>query len=497
MKNIHKILILVSTFSLFSCAKWLDIQPESDVDKNILFSTEDGFKEALLGVYTRASKSDLYGLELTIGTPEVLVQNYVMASGDKLKYEETKKFKYQDGNFIARKDNVWKGLYNGIVNTNLILEEIDKKQKLFVGNNYALIKGEALALRAYLHFDALRLFAPAPIVNSKADAIPYVTSYSNKSTKLSTVAQVLDSVIRDLEIAKDLLKADPIRQSSYIIGYPIISDTLKNSELNSSELFLQNRRHRLNYFAVCGLLARIYLYQGDQVKALANANAVINANKFPWTNKTDFLALEPDKKDRIFYKELLFAWYIPSMSATYNNQWFVDGTIGMYLDEDETRTIYNVAGDGGTDMRFTQWFESKSLGTQRASTLLKFRRNSFSDSFNANLHYLVAPAIKLSEMYYIAAECTYDSNPSKALALVDEVREHREIGKKLQVNTKSQFISELVKEYRKEMYAEGQLFYLYKRLNIPINGQHGEMIPAKQEIFVWPLPDDEIIYGQR
>ncbi len=497
MKKLTIVLILFTALSTLSCSKWLDIQPESEIDKSVLFATEDGFKEALIGVYTRCAKDDLYGKELTVGTPEVLAQNYALSSNDPLRYQQTKLFKYNDGNFIGRKDNIWKGLYNGIVNANLILTEIDQKKQLFTGSNYQLIKGESLALRAYLHFDALRLFAPAPVVNDKTEAIPYVTGYSNKSTKLSTVSQVLDSVVRDLEEAKELLKIDPIRLKSYVVGYPTVGDTLKNSELQDKSLFLQNRRHRLNYYAVCGLLARTYLYKGDKTKALLNAREVIDVKKFPWTNATDFLAVDADKKDRIFYKELLFAWYIPAMNSTYNNDWFQDNNSAIYLDQDEAKTIYEVAGAGGGDMRYTQWFGTVSVGNSFISPIHKYRRNTLGDSFAANLHYLVAPAIRLAEIYYIAAECSYETAPAQAAAWLNEVREHRGIGQKVDISTYSKLQSELLKEYRKEMFAEGQLFFAYKRLNVPIVGQQGTTIPANQQIYVWPLPDDEIIYGQR
>ncbi|MNV39355.1 SusD family protein [compost metagenome] len=314
---------------------------------------------------------------------------------------------------------------------------------------------------------------------------------------MSTVSQLLDSVIRDLEEAKELLKVDPIRLKSYVVGYPTVGDTLKNSELQDKSLFLQNRRHRLNYYAVCGLLARTYLYSGDKVKALLNAREVIDAKKFPWTNATDFLAVDADKKDRIFYKELLFAWYIPAMNNTYNNDWFQDNNSAIYLDQDEAKTIYEVAGAGGGDMRYTQWFGTVSVGNSFISSIHKYRRNTLGDSFAANLHYLVAPAIRLSEIYYIAAECSYETAPAQAAAWLDEVREHRGIGQKVDISTNAKLRTELLKEYRKEMFAEGQLFFAYKRLNEPIVGQQGTTIPASQQIYVWPLPDDEIIYGQR
>jgi hypothetical protein len=224
---------------------------------------------------------------------------------------------------------------------------------------------------------------------------------------------------------------------------------------------------------------------------------VIDAKKFPWTNATDFLAVDADKKDRIFYKELLFAWYIPAMNNTYNNDWFQDNNSAIYLDQDEAKTIYEVAGAGGGDMRYTQWFGTVSVGNSFISSIHKYRRNTLGDSFAANLHYLVAPAIRLSEIYYIAAECSYETAPAQAAAWLDEVREHRGIGQKVDISTNAKLRTELLKEYRKEMFAEGQLFFAYKRLNEPIVGQQGTTIPASQQIYVWPLPDDEIIYGQR
>ncbi|MCH5717414.1 RagB/SusD family nutrient uptake outer membrane protein [Niabella hibiscisoli] len=235
-RNHILIYLLVLTF-FSSCKKWLDIQPESQISEEVLFTTEEGFKEALIGIYTRCTRTDIYGKELTIGTPEVLAQNYSISANDPLRYMKTRAYDYKDLNFISRKDDIWKGLYNAIVNCNLILGKIDEKKALFMPGNYELIKGEALGLRAYLHFDALRLFAPSFTSNPAAAAIPYVTQYSNKTTPLSTVTQVLDSVIFDLERAKQLLSKDLIRNTSYRVGYPTQTDTTLNTEEGARDLF--------------------------------------------------------------------------------------------------------------------------------------------------------------------------------------------------------------------------------------------------------------------
>jgi hypothetical protein len=55
----------------------------------------------------------------------------------------------------------------------------------------------------------------------------------------------------------------------------------------------------------------------------------------------------------------------------------------------------------------------------------------------------------------------------------------------------------LLKEARKEFFAEGQIFYMYKRLNRNLIGMGGTSIPASNQIFVVPMPNDEIAFGQR
>src|SRR4051812_46000263 len=127
--------IVISVLALTSCKKWLDVQPQSEIAKDVLFETEEGFQESLNGIYTRCIKGDIYGGELTFGFPDVLAQNYTINgftgnSG----YRETVKYNYLDRDFVSRKDNVWKGLYNAIVNANLILENIDGKKNVFTGN---------------------------------------------------------------------------------------------------------------------------------------------------------------------------------------------------------------------------------------------------------------------------------------------------------------------------------------------------------------------------
>ena len=71
-----------------------------------------------------------------------------------------------------------------------------------------MIKGEALAARAWLHFDLLRMFAPAPSSNPSGLYIPYVKEfpYYGGQTPL-TVEETMEAIEVDLKAAQEMIMA--------------------------------------------------------------------------------------------------------------------------------------------------------------------------------------------------------------------------------------------------------------------------------------------------
>lgn len=104
------------------------------------------------------------------------------------------------------------------------------------------------------------------------------------------------------------------------------------------------------------------------------------------------------------------------------------------------------------------------------------------------------PLMKLSEMYYIAAECLAATNATKAAGYLNTVRTARGITTSLGTSLSESVIrTEIYKEYRKELPVEGQLFYYYKRTNsntIPI----GSTV-FNTALYVLPLPQQELDFG--
>lgn len=470
MKKISLLLLITSGALLFSsCNKWLDVQPNSQIKASELFKTESGFKEALAGTYTLLTDEALYGKELTYGMMGVLSHEWSTYPTTATGYADDGNYIYTTGTVTQNRiDGIWSKMYEGISNANNILENIDAKN-VFTGDNYKIIKGEALALRAFMHFDLLRCFGASYTVNASQPAIPYVTRYTARQTAQLKVGEVAAAILADLLAAKELLKADPVLTGR------VVTEGDDNG-------YLINRQLHLNYYAVEGLLARLYLYMGNFEQAKLSAQAVINSGKFTFSTQKNVI----DSVDRCGAPEHLFGLQItnlPQRSVNYLSQ---EGTGIFSLSEDMLLTYYENNTD---DYRYLYLFKIGTGVSADRRYLLKYAAPNSAETYYQNK----LPVLKLSEMYYIMAECDY-RNQQSVLGDLNPVRRGRGLA---ELTTEpADFRSIMSKEYRKEFIGEGQLFYYYKWLNrsaIPESDK--DLIALKAYIF--PLPVSELQAADR
>ena len=101
--------------------------------------------------------------------------------------------------------------------------------------------------------------------------------------------------------------------------------------------------------------------------------------------------------------------------------------------------------------------------------------------------------IRLSEVYYIAAEC--EPVLEDKYGWLNEIRGRRGLPVS-PVISEEDFMTRLRVEYLREFLGEGQIFFLYKRLFgniIPSeNGYDLNTYEAKEENYVLPMPSGEI-----
>ena len=105
-----------------------------------------------------------------------------------------------------------------------------------------------------------------------------------------------------------------------------------------------------------------------------------------------------------------------------------------------------------------------------------------------NIRNTMIPLIRLGEMYLIAAE-TCSDNLSDGTSFINALRSGRGVGN---VQTLTKEI--LQYEYIRELYGEGQIFFMYKRMFSPVlfSSQAGSNPQPSDAMFTVPLPDSEI-----
>jgi len=470
MKTIKYFYITICVLLFSSCTKWLDVKPTAELDQSDLFASEGGYVDALRGVYANLTKPALYGRELTWGALDVMAGIYGPSiTGD---YNSMLNYQYKRDNVgystlaANRVDAIWDGMYKQIANLNALLENIDKNPNLFTGDNYSIIKGEALGLRAVLHFELLKLYGPS-YASGKAStdlAIPYIASLSTQVAPVLTVENAMQFLLNDLEEAKKLLEKDPIHLGS--TPSTVLSPTPEGSYSNFGVAAYHNRRFSFNYYAVLGTMARAYLWKGDKDKALLAAKEVIDDQeaRFPWVKET-YLGLPSNvaklDQDRTFATEHIFALNIRDIN-TYMGRfmYFEDSPqVDTYLSPYAYLSYANIF-EGGTDIRRN--YLATTFGSYNFCNKY-YQVNGVYSFFQQRV-----PLMRISEMYYIAAEC--DNNLSAAIAYLDRVRSKRGLSSMALSTslTRSQLDAEIVKEYRKEFIAEGQLWYYIKRKDLDL-----------------------------
>ena len=471
----HITLALLAVIFLTGC---IDVSPKSQIEETDQFSRPSGFRDQLTGVYTLMSQSSLYGMNLGFGFAEVLSQNYdVDASSD---WQPISEYDYTNDKVKPTISKIWNTTYSCIANLNIMLGNLGKANKaMFQDNEYSLCFGEGLGLRGFLHFELMRLFASSPAMNGNDKGVPYATEYGKNIPVQKSVNETMDFIIADLLKASEYLEHDSLYASK-------------------SPYTHTQRRYYYNYYANELVLSRAYLWKGDKENALKHAMSIIKVQEsslksypFSWVHYTSMQAQNVRDRDLIFSTEHLFHL---AMDETYweeqTNLYFKSkgGTATLSPSETKANKIYEVAKGYGNDYRLLRGYEQD--GDKRY--ICKYWVIDGSSYIN------MYPVLRMSEAYYIAAECLKDSDPKRAIELLNTVRYNR--GLNLESNnlpatlTSDEIQNEIYKEYQKEYVGEGgQLFFYNKRLNNP--SIEGATRPASKSIYVLPIPDNDKEFG--
>lgn len=479
MKKIIYTMIIACTTLFASCDSWLEVKPYDQIAEGELQKSEEGYQKMLNGIYIDLNSDALYGQTLSVEMIEVMGGAYTIGTDNSVwgNYKDLSSYQYNTEYWRNRLDQTWNKAYALILNCNKILETIDGNKNLFTDGSYYIIKGEALALRAMLHFDMLRLFGPVYSKDSDKKAIPYYTKQTNSPEPILTAQEVMEKITADYEDALNYLANDPVKTEG----------TMMSSTEDGSSNFLRYRALRLNYYAVEALMARAYLYMGNKTEAFKYATDVIKTadqNIFPFVDKNLVIG-SPADPDRIFSSEVLFALTNTSRGTIHKN-FFDPSRLPNYVFRMDDSMMSNlVYGGAATTGGYQDDYRYRACWMATGSNRYFYK---YSDMVaNGSIQNTMIPMVRLGEMFLIAAE-SQSGDLKAGVQYVNALRRNRGVA------SLTTLTPDLLKyEYIRELYGEGQLFYLYKRLNSDIiNSATSSKNPkASDLIFVVPLPDTE------
>ena len=163
MKSFFKHIVLVAGISILcaSCDDKLNIPPVGSLPSDGYFSTPAHVEEGIRGVYSK-----LTGVEVNhyATLSEMRSDNIWLDPNPNATRDATELAHYRVGPTFGSFSSAWSGWYSVIYNANSVLANIDAVT--FANDDIKnQFKGELLFLRAYAHFELVRLFGDVPLVD--------------------------------------------------------------------------------------------------------------------------------------------------------------------------------------------------------------------------------------------------------------------------------------------------------------------------------------------
>lgn len=442
-KKISIYLLFLTIFStLISCSDWLTVQPKEVLSEDEMFETKSGFYDALYGVYSNLKENYGHNGGLMTTTIEHLAAQWEVAPNSTQEHLRNHNYSEAGQQPFAR---IFENQYKLLVNVNNILKYLEI-QGFLIEDDYKLIKGECLALRAWLHFDLMRLWGPIPGKNNASrQYLRYALNASYERHPFYYYTEYMELLRKDLDEAELLLSG-----------------------------FAPENNYRLNYWGVIGLQARLNWWEKDEEKALEYAQKIIDyvGSEENGSNEALIYRLgtltDIGLGDYTLRAEHLFGIFVNFETTPFQNSNTLYNT---------TYYLQKLYENSGSDMRTRLWTNrSNQTGqAEAAKDILKYLEGS-----------RPVPIIRLSEIYFIAMQC---GDLKDANVWYKSFCEARGIPETV-IQTQSDLDAILYKEYRKEFFGEGVMFYYYKwheTVNIPRNPNK-----CTARSYVLALPQKEI-----
>ncbi|WP_333696423.1 RagB/SusD family nutrient uptake outer membrane protein [Flavobacterium sp.] len=434
------LVILTLAFCFQNCDDFVEVnQPNSQLTTQAVFENATTARAALTDIYAQMREHGILtgrinGLSCLLGT----------YSDELISYENgiytTEPF-YNNALSASMTyiGNIWNRSYSQVYAANAVIEGINNSTTI-PENLKNQIKGEALFIRALIHFHLVNLYGDIPFITT--------TNYMQNSVVTRQSKElVYQNIINDLEQAVSLVEAN----------------------------YVQAGRNRPNKATVQALLARVYLYNENYPQAANWASAVINETAlYSVVNNLDQAFLRTSTST---------IWQLspgPNGPNTY------EGSIFIFLAGPPTRVSLSqelINKFETNDLRKVHWIKSVTNGTNVWYHPFKYKQNNPTASSQEN-----SIIFRIEEQILIRAEArARQGEIIGAIEDINTIRNRAGLPNTTAV-TQSEVIEAIRQERQVEFFTElGHRFFDLKRWNL-LNQELAYKPGWNNTDVLWPLP---------
>lgn len=436
MKKILSIACIIAAAVTFSsCKDFLDVKPSNQGDSSTSISSASDAEVMINGLMSKMSSSSYYGRDFLLygdakgGDVTIYTAGF---GGDDLYY-------FSHSQTSSARSGYWSQIYNCILQANNIITNIYALQEAGSTEDFDNYLGQALTARGMMHFDLVRLYGKPYNMDKSSLGVPIVT-------------EMLDA------------NAQPTRSSVEAVYTQILNDLTKGATLISKS----KMNGYLNYYANQAILAKVYMYMDNFTEAYNCCKNVIGG---PYSLYSNSEWVDSWKSE--FGKESIF-----ELAMVMDEGDLGSGSLGFYYrrrGHGSTSAYGNFLASkywlgimGANDIRmgimaYDEYEDESGIDHKGAcykhcgSTRLEGDGKGNSTAVNVKV-------IRLSEVYLMAAECALKTNDKTAAKdYLNAISKRDPDVAPYDETTVTE--DAIILERRKELFAEGSLFFELCRLN--------------------------------
>ncbi len=438
-----------------SCSgDYLDVTPTDQISASEIYSSVDNLYAALNGIHRKMVSQDL-GNQGMGGEPGFIIGREAM--GDDMTWDTQTwhqgylNWSYNTNASSSYNSGIWETYYKFILNANLVLEGLETLENLTEEEEQEAqyIRGEALCIRAWSHFQLVQYYA-RPYINGENNTQPGIP-YRDTSETLSEIArtpveEVYEGINNDLSEAAELLEGYEAEDINHYTEKTALG-------LQARVALTQQRYAEAAEYARQSI--EVAESEGLSIMTpdeLMNGFADISSD----TNEAMYAALTQDDQTVYYYSFYAYmSWNFNSTSVRTGIKCINQATYDRMGENDYRREWWDPTG--------TAEVPSSSYN-QRVYQNRKFTARSTASAVGDYAF------MRLSEMYLIAAEAYAragnETSSRQYLSLFVEQRDPDMTGCDA---SGDELISAIMQHRRIELWGEGFRWFDLKRLQLPID----------------------------